>query len=279
MEGEISNDSSSYVDADGKLSQAYRYDYAGHCWWCGQVADSGEHKYKRSDLVRVFGKGPWKGAVVRVVDGRENDLQSPGAASLKFAKVLCADCNSARSQKFDLAYDTFSNYVASEQERILANHGFRWSQIFGNEWRAGRNLVTAYWLKHIGCRLAEGGVQVDPGIIGFLNNPCQRLRGTPLRLELQIREDLVAVAQHMSQSHGEDFTGLWMGDLMCLYSRSRQRIHQATGHWGIGWIRLTYQFDLDFSRMITNFWRDGVRLPLVGNIDPELVNQNCMKCH
>jgi hypothetical protein len=83
----------------------------------------------------------------------------------------------------------------------------------------------------------------------------------------------------MRQSHGEDFTGLWMGDLMCLYSRSRQRIRQATGHWGIGWIRLTYQFDLDFSRMITNFWRDRVRLPLVGNIDPELVNQNCMECH
>ncbi|MFC5112013.1 hypothetical protein [Kibdelosporangium philippinense] len=35
-----------------------RHDYAGQCWWCGSVADTREHRYKRSDLIRDFGKGP-----------------------------------------------------------------------------------------------------------------------------------------------------------------------------------------------------------------------------
>ena len=58
------------VDTDGRLLDVHRYDYAGRCWWCGQQADSGEHKHKRTDLVREFGRGPWKDqtAVVQVAD-------------------------------------------------------------------------------------------------------------------------------------------------------------------------------------------------------------------
>ena len=281
MEDESATDSRSFVDEEGLLAPAYRYDYAGRCWWCGQAADSGEHKYKRTDIVRGFGKGPWRGqsAVVRIVDGMEKDLQSPGSRGLKFAKVLCGDCNSARSQEFDRAYEAFSNYVMSEQEHILSNNGFRWSRVFGSQWRSGRNLVTAYWVKHIGCRLAEGGVEVNPGITGFLDHPHMPPRGVPLRLELQIREDWLAVSEHIQQSHGEDFNALWMGNLMCLYSRNRQMIRQATGDWGIGWIGLTYQFDFDYTQMIANFWRDRVRLPHVSSVDPELIDQNCKVCH
>jgi hypothetical protein len=64
---------------------------------------------------------------------------------LKFSKVFCGDCNSSRSQSFDLAYDDFSSYMMLEKERILSNMGFRWSGFFGRQWKDGRNLVTAYW--------------------------------------------------------------------------------------------------------------------------------------
>lgn len=266
------------VNADGYLSKSYRYDYAGRCWWCGQTADSGEHKYKRTDLVRAFGGGPWRDqtAVVQVVGEHQRDLQSPGSQRLKFSKVFCGDCNSKRSQRFDLAYERFSNHVISNQERIWSVGGFRWSHIFDDDWRSGRNLVTAYWLKHIGCRLADGGVEVDERIIRFLNNPGE-IKQTPLRLELQIREDIVELTKH-SLSHGERFESLWISDLMCLYSRSRGIIHQATGHWGLSWLHLVYQFDLNYSRAVANFWRDKVRLARHSSVDPNAVIQNCTDC-
>lgn len=138
------------VDGDGRLLRAYRYDYSGLCWWCGQVANSGEHKFKRTDLIRAYGAGPWKGksAVTHIVDGEEGrDLQSAGAARVKFSKVLCSDCNSARSQSFDFAYDKFAEYFVSAHERIWVAGNFSWSEIFGSDWKDGRNLVTAYWLK------------------------------------------------------------------------------------------------------------------------------------
>jgi hypothetical protein len=33
----------------------------GICWWCGAPASSSEHTYKKTDLVREFGPGPYKG--------------------------------------------------------------------------------------------------------------------------------------------------------------------------------------------------------------------------
>jgi hypothetical protein len=33
----------------------------GACWWCGSPADSREHKLKRSDLVREYGRPPYAG--------------------------------------------------------------------------------------------------------------------------------------------------------------------------------------------------------------------------
>ena len=176
------------------------------------MADSGEHKYKRTDLVRTFGNGPWKGrtAVTQVVDDSEQwDLQSPGSRRLKFSKVLCGDCNANRSQDFDFAYDKFAGYVASERARILADEGFRWPDIFGRRWKNSRSLVVAYWLKHIGCRFADGGVEVDPRIIAFLDRPRQ-IQSLPLRMELQLREDWLEVADHM-RLHGEGIlNSFWM---------------------------------------------------------------------
>jgi hypothetical protein len=285
VNGGGSNDSGSkhdgdeVVDEEGFLLPSRRYDYAGRCWWCGQAADSGEHKYKRTDLVREFGIGPWKGqnAVSHVVSQKPKDLQSPGATGLKFSKILCGTCNSARSQRFDHAYEQFAAYITDEEDRILSETGFRWSDIFGREWKNGRNLVTAYWIKHIGCRLAEGGIEVDPRISEFLDNPGS-IRNVPLRMELQIQEDLEALTRHLRQSHGQDFPSLWIGDLSCTYSRSRRRVHQAICHWGIRWLRLTYEFDLEYSRANINFWTDKVHLARFSNIGPESVVQNCHLC-
>jgi hypothetical protein len=67
------------------------YDYKDRCWWCGNAADSGEHKYKKADLVREFGKGPYKGAkeLVRVIEGQLKIIQGPNSKRLNL-KVLYA---------------------------------------------------------------------------------------------------------------------------------------------------------------------------------------------
>lgn len=250
------------TDSSGSLAPEYRYDYASRCWWCGQAADTAEHKFKRTELVREFGPGPWRGldSVSQLVGDREFSLQSPGSQRLKFFNVLCGDCNSSRSQRFDFAYDEFSNYMISEKGRVLASIGFRWSDIFGRQWKDGRNRVTAYWLKHIGCRLASAGVKVDPRIIEFLDNPGQ-IRAVPLHMELQVHVPWLELDRDL-QSRSEELRSFWMEDLMCQYSVSRRQVTSVLGSVGFRWLGLTYEFDLDASGPVTNFWGDRVRLPL-----------------
>jgi hypothetical protein len=120
-------------------------------------------------------------------------------------------------------------------------------------------------------------MEVDREIISFLDNPRRMIRKVPLRMELQIHEDLAILGQHL-RTHNEEFNSLWMGDLMCSYSKSRQRIHEAMSHWGIGWLRLTYEWDIEFSRADVNFWGNKVRLRRLSNVDAEEIIENCQLC-
>jgi len=253
------------VGEGGLLLPHLRYDYAGRCWWCGKLADSKEHKYKKSEVKRQFGSGSYSGdnAVVRVVGGQQRlrPVQGPDSAQLKYPELLCSNCNSARSQNADLAYDAFSEYIAREERLLLRTACFRWSDIFPQNWRNGRDLVTAYWLKHIGCRLAEGGIQVAPELCAYLDAPGD-LRPVPVRMHLEIRDDIVDL-----QRTDPTFKGsLWLGDLLGIYSRSQRRVVGATSFCGQGWLRLCYDYDTTLRVGTAAFWRKKVRLRRGRNI-------------
>ncbi len=98
-----------------------RFGYQGQCWWCGNAADSREHKYKRSDIVREFGRGPWAEPMLRVAGGnRQFRVQGPNSQGLKFSKSLCQRCNNDRNQPFDLAYDSMMDYISRNESEIIA---------------------------------------------------------------------------------------------------------------------------------------------------------------
>lgn len=105
----------------------------------------------------------------------------------------------------------------------------------------------------------------------------------PLRLEIQACDDVKAFTRHL-RGHGEmssdeTFRIMRMSGLFCLYSRSRGAIRQATGSWGIGWLRLTYQFDCDYPVSVTNFWKEKVWLAHVSDTDPASIIDKCVLCH
>ncbi|WP_344213420.1 hypothetical protein [Kribbella sancticallisti] len=234
----------------------------GACWWCGSVADSGEHKFKRSDLVRAFGAGVWTGsdAVSHGSGGRASPVKSSRADRLKFPKVMCQNCNNARSQAMDAAYDTFSAYIANNEEQILRDARFQWSDIFTGDWKSGREEVARYWVKHICTRLATEGVSISAEVIEFLDGV--RDSPTHLEMELGIRLDIVELAKHLRTVHGEEFgESFWMGDVTCYYDPDRNVVEAAWSHWGLLWLRLEYVYRLDDSSSRLNFWRKKVGLP------------------
>jgi hypothetical protein len=55
------------------------------CWICGDLATTGEHQQKKSDLTRIFGPGTFKGVVKHDYDGqRKIKIQGPSSNALKY---------------------------------------------------------------------------------------------------------------------------------------------------------------------------------------------------
>src|SRR2546423_12673051 len=71
----------------GPLPPDLLHDYAGTCWWRVGIADSREHKYKKSDLVREFGAGPWQGADGEVPHPLRPRPDSGSAATSRASKA------------------------------------------------------------------------------------------------------------------------------------------------------------------------------------------------
>ena len=149
----------------------------GTCWWCGASADSREHKFKRSDLVREHGAAPYVGsAMLSGVShtGDPHHMRSNRSDPLKFKPNLCQRCNNTRSQPFDNAYDEFVAWIFANEQLVLDSRSLDLDAVFGAKWRSRGLDLLRYFVKHICCRIADlvaGGYEtaIPSDVIAFLN--------------------------------------------------------------------------------------------------------------
>jgi hypothetical protein len=130
---------------------------------CGAAATTGEHKVKRSDLLRVHGSTQeFRKAGLRFLrsDGEVLPLPGPNSKHLKFEDVLCAPCNNEASQPFDRAYDRFIQFVEDEEDELLRGRVIDFPHIYGEHWPTDQIELYKYFVKAFGCRLAHAGVNV-----------------------------------------------------------------------------------------------------------------------
>ncbi|AFR50123.1 hypothetical protein KTR9_3488 [Gordonia sp. KTR9] len=147
-------------------------DFDGVCWWCrSRPATTGEHKYKASDLVRLmsgdtllWGDDTGQRREIRGKSGVKRDRYGV----VKFPKSMCDRCNNARSQPFDLAYDTFSDYLVTHPyARHLPGIGF--ADVYGMGWQPTVLNLARYYAKHFGCQMVRTGIEVPQSVRDFLN--------------------------------------------------------------------------------------------------------------
>ncbi len=239
-------------------------DYQGHCWWCGATADSREHRHKKTDIVRLFGPGPYLGddVLVRGVDDQPlRYVSGPDSQQFKFERTLCVRCNTTRSQPFDRAYEAFSSFISENDEMILTTGRFRWSEVFGLTWPQRLLDVKRYLVKHIACRIVEAGLEVDRAFFDFLDGST----GEPPSLicEMEIRSDIAAIPER----------GLWLGGLLAQKSRSTGEVLSVSSFMGFGWLRVNYDYGNSTDPPVTYFDDDLVRLPRRHNVDPMTIKR------
>ena len=132
------------------------------CWICGDDATSGEHKTKRSDLLDVFGK-PNQAAPLFYHDAnvKNRPVGSLDAKVLKSPGRLCAACNNARTQPYDLAWEKLSRGLRTRTPALSAGMNVRVNAIFPYNTALYMRLVHLYFVKLFGCHIEALNMTLD----------------------------------------------------------------------------------------------------------------------
>jgi hypothetical protein len=205
--------------------------FDGICWWCKhQPANSREHKYKRSDLKRMWGPGGllWGNGDgdIRTIHGIDRN------PTVKFHQTMCSSCNNARSQPFDRAYAIFSDYVAANHRRLWHGSGIDFTKIYGNTWRQSQLDMARYYGKHFGCRLAQAGLPVPESLRNFLD-------GAPDMHDIH----LALVSNRSIRRDRPKSAGLTLGPDLAYMNKDRTRIVQVILASYVSYIGVRYYWD------------------------------------
>ncbi len=151
----------------------FRLPSSDRCWWCGDVATTEEHRIKHSTLRRVAQSEEGKvhpGNVFKKSSDFEGALHSiKKGAQVRWRKNLCANCNNARSQPFDLAYDLFEAYLVDHMDDMMRWKSLDWPAVYGSDWEEKARDLARYFAKQVGCMLATQRLPVPQELVAFLN--------------------------------------------------------------------------------------------------------------
>jgi hypothetical protein len=220
-----------------------KLNYAGRCWWCGAPASSAEHKYKKSDLVRDFGRGPYTGQSTLnwndLTSGAQRPVQGPNSGRVKFGKSMCARCNNERSRPFDLAYAQFSDFIGANQPELLRRPIIALADVYGPEWPSRRDLLLRYYTKHVCCRLADEGFEVPADAIAFLNG------GPPptcMAFDFTVFGEWVVITEAMVERDGH-FGFVGMSELWTSQSARTRVVEALEGSLFYRWLHFHWLYD------------------------------------
>jgi hypothetical protein len=125
------------------------------CWICNRnEANSGEHKTKRSDLAAVLGSPTQDGPFYfHDLERRNKPVKSLDAKILKAPIRICQECNTARTQPHDRAWEDMSDQL--RDRRLVIGRWVRANRIFRHDTRRQMINVHLFFLKLFGCMLCE----------------------------------------------------------------------------------------------------------------------------
>lgn len=132
------------------------------CWICGNDADTGEHLVKASDLRSLFDVPSQDDPIYYHTSVVKNfRVGSLKAKVLKSPAHICNQCNSARTQPHDRAWQRLSETLRSRQPPIAAGESIRPNRIFPYNTAREMGNVHLYFLKLFGCRIMVDSVPID----------------------------------------------------------------------------------------------------------------------
>lgn len=131
------------------------------CWICNELADSGEHKIKKSDLKNCMSDSvSQKNPIYHRRNGNiKRPIGSLNSNAFKYNKSICANCNGTLTQPYDYSWSQLSNYISNK--KLNSNSEVDLNLVFHSN--VGKNLVNIqlFFAKQFGCKVIESRLWVE----------------------------------------------------------------------------------------------------------------------
>lgn len=202
------------------------------CWICGNIANSKEHKLKKSLLKSYFKKDFENKSVIHIKDNREFKLNGPNSDRIKFEKVICEECNNDKSQNYDLSFDIFVEYLKANKDLIYSSKVIDFKNIYGVDFPKSQTDLFKYFVKILGCDLSENGFVVPYDLVELLKKEHFQTR---LKITLSLNEELLKTNL---------LSLLKFGELITTQTNLETKSE----------INTKYRFELDISYIRINFF-------------------------
>lgn len=243
------------------------------CWLCGAPADSAEHRFKKADLIRAYGKGPYKGpsAPVHVRGELVSPIQGPRSSKLKYKKSLCHACNTERTQPYDKAYDRLVEWVTENKQTALRKRLLDFEEIYGPKHQECQLNLFKYFVKSFGCRLVDAGQIVPKDLVDLL--PLTSFR-TGLRITFAVNDDLLLLPEQDRKS----FSG--KGDLTCQQARTNPAIiYSYAWYEHVSWFMICYWYCCEPAVGLGSTWIANSQYVCLGSNAPLSAEQRVELLH
>lgn len=213
------------------------------CWWCGDNGNSGEHKFKKSDLKSEFGESfntPYNRPISFNDKGRQYEMKSPNSKFVKFDKIMCSRCNNERSQNFDLDYTKFVDYIFKNLDKVKSEMIIDLRDLFQSNWRVSKTNIYSYFVKHFCCRIKLSDFEISNKVINFLNKEVDYLE--IIHLDFQLKIDLLNLLLTKPEMNGFVSFGS-----ICHYTYADKGLDLIYSHLS----RKCFRTELYYSKNIT----------------------------
>ena len=232
------------------------------CWICKAAADSSEHRLKKTDLTRAYGKGPYRGAhaPVHVRDGVVSPVQGPRSSRVKYDQSLCYACNTARTQPFDMAYERLIAWIVANEATVLRKRLLDFEEIYGQGWQDCQLNLFKYCVKSFGCRLVDAGRIVPQDLVELM--PLRTFL-TGLKITFSVNEDVLLLDKNTQ----DGFIG--KGDLVAWATKEHPSV--ATGYsWNehVSWFTILYWYCQEPQSGRGSIWIANSQHVYLGSLAP-----------
>jgi len=170
-----------------------------NCWICGELANTGEHKIKKSLLNDIFKENFDNKDLEHHKNGKCSTLQGASSKKIQYLNSLCIKCNNQKTQPSDFAFDKFFQYIKNNHKTIFKTKMIDFFLVYGDDYNLKSIDLFKYFVKIFGCDLSDNNFKVPIDLVNFLNGKSSRVN---LAITFSIKDDYSILADPIITSYG-----------------------------------------------------------------------------